>query len=138
MVMLCGFCAQVASRPLHLPTAGLAGSNDVENAQIASAVDAVGDVVKEVAKIMFEKDEERKVQPVSPQRVCACVCVRVCVCVCVCVCIHVYVHEHVWVCRHACALLAFLFLLFVCVSLVHTYNLSLLYIGCCEERVGGD
>ena len=41
-------------------TLGLAGSNPVENAQIAAIVDAVEDINKEVIRCRFEKDEARK------------------------------------------------------------------------------
>lgn len=49
---------------LSPPFPGLAGSDDVENAQIAAVVDAIGDVLREVFKFVFEKDEEKKVQAV--------------------------------------------------------------------------
>ena len=39
---------------------GLAGSNAFENAQIANIVDAIGDLLQEMLKIHFEKDETRK------------------------------------------------------------------------------
>ena len=64
-----GGCCSMQDTPAGTPAraaflsfpAGLAGSTNVENAQIASAVDAVGDVAREVGKFVFEKDEERKV-----------------------------------------------------------------------------
>ena len=50
------------SAPLSLQShAGLAGSDDVENAQIAAAVDSVDGILTEVVKFFFEKDEEKKV-----------------------------------------------------------------------------
>ena len=112
VVMLCGLCAQVASP--SPPTAGLAGSDDVENAQIAAAVDAVGDVVKEIAKVVFEKDEERKVQPLS-QFSTVCVCVRMHAAMCT--------STNTSVGVDVCALLVCIFLfVFVCVCLwsIHT------------------
>ena len=39
---------------------GLAGENPIENAQIASTVDAVNDIAQELGKYWFEKDETRK------------------------------------------------------------------------------
>ena len=39
----------------------MAGSDDVENAQIAAAVDSVDGILTEVVKFFFEKDEEKKV-----------------------------------------------------------------------------
>ena len=74
----------------------------MENAQIAVVVDAISDVVKEIANIMFKKDEERKVQPLSQfSTVCVCVCVRMHASMCTCtntsVGIDMCVH-----CEHAC------------------------------------
>ena len=57
----------------------------MENAQIAAAVVAVEDIVKEIGKIIFEKDEERKVQPLSQfSTVCVCVRARVHASMCMC------------------------------------------------------
>ena len=39
---------------------GLAGENPIENAQIANIVDAVSDIVQELAKMWYEKDEAKK------------------------------------------------------------------------------
>ena len=39
---------------------GLAGANEFENAEIASIVDVMEDVMKEMAKLFYEKDEDRK------------------------------------------------------------------------------
>ena len=39
---------------------GLAGANEFENAVIASIVDAIGDVMQEMFKFFYEKDETRK------------------------------------------------------------------------------
>ena len=41
---------------------GLAGANDVENAEIAGIADCLMDVVREFMKVMFEKDEARKAE----------------------------------------------------------------------------
>ncbi len=41
---------------------GLAGSNDFENAEIDSIVDAIGDLAQELAKCHFEKDEAKKTE----------------------------------------------------------------------------
>ena len=43
-------------------TLGLAGANVEENAQIASIVDAIDDVNKEVIKCRFEADETKKAE----------------------------------------------------------------------------
>ena len=40
---------------------GLAGSNDLENAEIWGIIDSVNDKFKELEKIYYEKDEARKV-----------------------------------------------------------------------------
>ena len=39
---------------------GLAGANEFENAEIASIVDAISDVMQEMFKLFYEKDEARK------------------------------------------------------------------------------
>ena len=39
---------------------GLAGANAFENAEIASIVDAIGDILQELAKVYLEKDEAKK------------------------------------------------------------------------------
>lgn len=44
---------------------GLAGSDDVENAQIAAVLVAVEDVGTEVLKMVREKDEDKKVRVVT-------------------------------------------------------------------------
>ena len=41
---------------------GLAGSNDIENAEIAGIIDVVNDFRTALMKVHFEKDEERKAQ----------------------------------------------------------------------------
>lgn len=40
---------------------GLAGSDEVENAQVAAAVDTVGDLQKELLKYAFEEDKDKQV-----------------------------------------------------------------------------
>lgn len=42
-------------------SSGLAGSDDVENAQIAAVLVAAEDVATEVLKMVYEKDEGKKV-----------------------------------------------------------------------------
>lgn len=49
----------------HLLPPGLAGSDDVENAQIAAVLVAVEDISTEVVKLFFEKDESKKVRSLS-------------------------------------------------------------------------
>lgn len=39
---------------------GLAGSNALENAEVASVVDAVNDLTREMLQVFFEKDENKK------------------------------------------------------------------------------
>ena len=39
----------------------MAGSDEVENAQVAAAADAVGDLQKDLLKFAFEKDKETQV-----------------------------------------------------------------------------
>lgn len=46
-------------------SSGLAGSDDVENAQIAAVLVAVGDVATEVLKMVYEEDEGKKVWSAS-------------------------------------------------------------------------
>ena len=94
----------------------------MENAQIAAAVDAVGDVVKEIAKVVFEKDEERKVQPLS-QFSTVCVCVRMHAAMCT--------STNTSVGVDMCALLVCIFLfVFVCVCVPGSYIQLALAIGC--------
>ena len=57
--------ARAGMQAPSLPLPGLAGSDDVENAQIAAVVDAVDGITTEVIKVVFEKDEEKKVWAVS-------------------------------------------------------------------------
>ena len=47
----------------------MAGSDDVENAQIAAVLVAVEDVSTEVVKLVFEKDESKKVRSLSKRPV---------------------------------------------------------------------
>ena len=84
----------------------MAGADEVENAQVAGAVDAVGDLQKDLLKFVFEEDTEKQVYAMCIA--CVCVCVRACVLgVCVCVSMHVvcacclcvYMHESVNVCK---------------------------------------
>ena len=51
MVKLQTFCYHV----------GLSGEGDIERAEIAAAADAVYDLVTEMVKVFFEKDETKKV-----------------------------------------------------------------------------
>ena len=63
----------------------MAGADEVENAQVAGAVDAVGDLQKDLLKFVFEEDTEKQV--------CA-MCIA-------CVCVHASVHA--WcVCVYPC------------------------------------
>ena len=65
----------------------MAGADEVENAQVAGAVDAVGDLQKDLLKFVFEEDTEKQVYAMCI----ACVCVRACVHACVrawCVCVY--------------------------------------------------
>ncbi len=41
---------------------GLAGSNDFENAEIDSIIDAIGDLFLELLKVHYEKDEAKKAE----------------------------------------------------------------------------
>ena len=68
----------------------MAGADEVENAQVAGAVDAVGDLQKDLLKFVFEEDTEKQVCAMCIACMCVCACVRVCLraCVCVCVCVH--------------------------------------------------
>ena len=43
----------------HAP--GMAGSDEVENAQVAAAVDAVGGLQMELMKCVYEQDKEKQV-----------------------------------------------------------------------------
>ena len=43
----------------------MAGSDDVENVQIAAAVDAIHGILIELVQFFVEKDDKRKVQAVS-------------------------------------------------------------------------
>ena len=66
----------------------MAGSDEVENAQVAGAVDAVGDLQKDLLKFVFEEDTEKQVCAMCIACVCVRACVRACL-ACVCVSMHV-------------------------------------------------
>ena len=76
----------------------MAGADEVENAQVAGAVDAVGDLQKDLLKFVFEEDTEKQVYAICIA--CVCVCVRACM-LCVCVCIHACSVCMLSVCVHA-------------------------------------
>ncbi|XP_064391111.1 glutathione S-transferase 1-like [Halichondria panicea] len=47
---------------------GLAGSNDFENAEIDSIIDAIGDLAQELGKLHSEKDEAKKAELVEKMK----------------------------------------------------------------------
>ena len=44
-----------------IPLSGLAGSNDLENAELWGIIDSVNDKMNDLAKVFTEKDETKKV-----------------------------------------------------------------------------
>ena len=77
----------------------MAGADEVENAQVAGAVDAVGDLQKDLLKFVFEEDTEKQVYAMCIA--CVCVCMHACVRTWLCVCIHACSVCMLSVCVHA-------------------------------------